>query len=550
MSLKPEAILSVPDLTSQVAKAAFPKGNVYMQMRDTLGSIYQDDQFMYLYPADGQPAFSPWRLALVTVMQFAENLSDRQASDAVRSRLDWKYALSLELTDAGFHYSILSEFRTRLVTGESGEMLLETLLHQLVGAGLLKKRGQQRTDSVAVLASVKALNQLEIVGETMRHALNSIATVAPDWLKAIAPEVWYERFSERFEEYRLPDSKAKREALIEAIGEDGYTLYSAVYGSQELPWLRSIPAIEILRQVWVQQYWMNDGQVKRRGPKQMPPGGEWIRSPYDPEVRYGRKRDYSWVGYKLHVTEVSDPDQAHFITQVKTVEAIQQDHHALADIQHNLARKDLLPEQHLVDAGYMSAKRIIDSRDRYQIDLIGPVHNDPSWQARNPDAYDASRFDIDWEKQQATCPQGQTNRDWNLARDAVGESVVQIVFAKETCSPCEHRHLCTKAKRNGRSMTLRYPPERHEMLQLARQRQQTDDFKAIYAKRSGVEGTFSQMIRNTGVRQTRYIGMAKTHLQNIACATATNILRLINWLNDVPFAKTRTSRFAALAPAS
>jgi transposase len=193
MSLKPEPIPPVPELTVQVAKAVFPKGNVYLQMRDTLGGICQDDPFMQLYPADGQPAFSPWRLALVTVMQFAENLRDRQAADAVRSRLDWNYALSLDLTDAGFHYSILSEFRTRLVTGRSGEVLLETLVSRLVEAGLLTKRGQQRTGSVAVLASVKALNQLEIVGETMGHALNSIATVcsSPDWLKAIAPSKWY-----------------------------------------------------------------------------------------------------------------------------------------------------------------------------------------------------------------------------------------------------------------------------------------------------------------------------------------------------------------------
>jgi transposase len=521
-----------------------------MQMRDTLGSIYQDDQFMHLYALDGQPAFSPWRLALVTVMQFAENLSDRQAADAVRSRLDWKYALSLELTDAGFHYSILSEFRTRLVMGESCDLLLETLLLHLVEAGLLKKRGQQRTDSVAILAAVKALNQLEIVGETMRHALNSIAAVAPEWLQEVASEAWYERYSERFEEYRLPDSKVKRESLIAEIGKDGYTLYSAAYAAETFPWLHSLPAVEILRQVWLQQYWIDDGQVKRREPKQMPPGGEWIRSPYDPEARYGRKRGWSWVGYKLHLTEVSDPDQAHFITQVKTVEAIQQDHHALADIQHQLAEKDLLPEQHLVDAGYMSAKRIIESRDTYQIDLVGPVHSDPSWQARDPDAYDASAFTIDWQNQQATCPQGKTSRDWNITVDAVGESVVQIIFDKQTCAPCKHRHLCTRAKRSGRGMTLRYPPERHEMLQTARQRQQTDEFKAVYAKRSGVEGTFSQMIRNNGLRQARYIGMAKTNLQNIASATATNILRLIRWLNEIPFAETRTSRFATLAPAS
>jgi len=139
MSLKPEAIPVVPELTVQVARSAFPKGNIYMQMRDMLGSIYRDDQFIHLYPSDRQPAVSPWRLALVTVMQFAENLSDRQAADAVRFRLDWKYALSLELTDAGFHYSVLSEFRSRVVAGGSGEILLEILLKHLVEAGLLEK---------------------------------------------------------------------------------------------------------------------------------------------------------------------------------------------------------------------------------------------------------------------------------------------------------------------------------------------------------------------------------------------------------------------------
>jgi len=295
---------------------------------------------------------------------------------------------------------------------------------------------------------------------------------------------------------------------------------------------------------------MDDERVKRRGPKEMPSGGEWIRSPYDPEVRYGRKRGWSWVGYKLHITEVSDPDQEHFITQVETAPAIEQDHLALAEIQQKLELKDLLPDQQLVDAGYMSAKRIIESRDDHQIELIGPVHNDPSWQARDPNAYDASRFDIDWDQQVAICPQGQTSQDWRISKDAVGESVVQIIFASQTCADCSQRSLCTKAKKSGRSMTLRYPSERHEMLQVARQHQQTDEFKAVYAKRCGVEGTFSQMIRNTGLRQTRYISMAKTHLQHVACAAATNILRLVHWLNDVPFAETRTSRFAALAPAS
>ncbi len=207
----------------------------------------------------------------------------------------------------------------------------------------------------------------------------------------------------------------------------------------------------------------------------------------------------------------------------------------------------MLPAQQLVDAGYISAKRILHSRDVHEIDLVGPVHIDPSWQAHTPGAFDVSTFQIDWQHQQVTCPQGQQNTAWYLGQDAKGESVVQILFDKRTCQTCPVRSQCTTARTTGRSMTLRYPQERHEMLQTARVRQQTDAFKTLYRVRSGIEGTFSQTTRNSGLRRARYIGLRKTHLQNIVTAVATNILRLSRWLDGVPFAKTRTSRFAALA---
>src|SRR5271157_3992328 len=121
MSLQTQPIPPIPETTAKIARRVFRKGNVYMHMRDRLGTFFTDDQFVGLYPADGQPAYAPWRLALVSVMQFAENLSDRQAADAVRARIDWKYALSLELTDEGFDFSVLSEFRDRLLEHEAAE---------------------------------------------------------------------------------------------------------------------------------------------------------------------------------------------------------------------------------------------------------------------------------------------------------------------------------------------------------------------------------------------------------------------------------------------
>jgi transposase len=179
MSMHPQPIPPIPETTVEVARAAFPKGNIYMQMRDLFSSIYTDDQFSDLYPPDGQPAISPWRLALVTVMQYVENLSDRQAAEAVRDRIVWKYALSLELTDPGFNYSVLSEFHTRLVENQAGVRLLDRLLEVLQTHQLLRQRGQQRTDSTHLLAAVRALNRLENVGETLRHALNSLAVAVP-----------------------------------------------------------------------------------------------------------------------------------------------------------------------------------------------------------------------------------------------------------------------------------------------------------------------------------------------------------------------------------
>ncbi len=128
MSLKPERINPVPEETARIAHAAYPKGNVFMHMRDELGTIYQDEPFAHLFSHTGQPAEAPWRLAVVTIMQFAEGLSDRQAADAVRGRIDWKYALGLELTDPGFDASVLSEFRTRLVEGQAEEQLLTVML--------------------------------------------------------------------------------------------------------------------------------------------------------------------------------------------------------------------------------------------------------------------------------------------------------------------------------------------------------------------------------------------------------------------------------------
>src|SRR5512138_1531816 len=203
-----------------------------MRMRDELGVLDEDAAFVALFPARGQPAEPPWRLALVLVLQFAEGLSDRQAADAVRGRIDWKYALALELTDPGFDASVLSELRTRLVHGGAEALLLEPLLQQLEAHDLLKARGTQRTDSTHILAAIRTLNRLELVGETMRYALNRLAVAAPAWLRAHMQPAWGERYSHRVENYRFPKADADRQQLATTIGADGFALLQAAYAPE------------------------------------------------------------------------------------------------------------------------------------------------------------------------------------------------------------------------------------------------------------------------------------------------------------------------------
>jgi transposase len=261
MSMPSQAIGPIPEETVRVARAAFPRGNPYVIMRDQLGTLYEDQDFAVLFSKRGRPAESPWQVALVCVFQFVEGLSDRQAAEALRSRIDWKYALGLDLTDPGFDYSVLSKFRARLIAGAAETMLLDRMLEQFKAQGLLKARGKQRTDSTHVLAAIRALNRLECVGETLRAALNTVAIVAPEWLQEHAAPGWFDRYSTRIEESRLPKGQEARQQYAELIAADGSQLLSAIYEPSAPAYLRDLPIIETLRQTWVFQYYVDEGSM-------------------------------------------------------------------------------------------------------------------------------------------------------------------------------------------------------------------------------------------------------------------------------------------------
>lgn len=469
MSLKPSIIEPVPEETARIARAAFPKGNLYISMRDELGIAFSDADFAELFPRRGQPAFAPWRLALITVMQFLENLSDRQAADAVRSRIDWKYALGLELTDAGFDYSVLSGFRERLASGGKQTLLLDRMLELFREKKLLKAKGRQRTDSTHVLAAVRVLNRLEMVVETMRAALNQLAAVSPVWLTQVSTKEWFGRYSLRAEQSRLPTGTKARAAFAAQVGEDGFHLLKLL-GEQQPAFLK-LEKIEILRKVWQQHYTRDEAgdEVRWRQGKETLRAAASTESPYDVEAKYSRKDVTKWTGYKVHLSETCDEHLPHLITNVHTTAATTQDVASTADIQEMLYQKGLPPSRHLVDAGYIDADLLVQSADKYDIELFGPTRVNSSWQSREG-GIDATQFEVDWDNRKVICPASKQSVAWLECqiKEPYSRRIVKVKFRRKDCLNCENRNKCVRSKTGAPRQLLLQAREFHEALRETR----------------------------------------------------------------------------------
>ena len=560
MSLRPQPLPLVPEDTARVARAAFRRGNPYVLLRDRLGPVFADADFADLYPRHGQPAYAPWRLALVTLMQFREGLSDRGAADAVRGRIDWKYLLALDLDDAGFDFSVLCEFRVRLLQRDAAERLLGRLLDAAREGGLLKTRGRSRTDSTHVLSAVRALNRLELLAETLRAALNAIAAVAPGWLRSIAPADWHERYDRRIEDARLPSTPAKREAYAAQVGADGVRLLDALDGAEAPEGVRELPAIGVLRRVWARHFervepGSTDGGAGGRshgsaGPVRLRPAqgrgpGDRVESPYDTEARFRSKHSTNWTGYMVHFTETCDAEAPRLIVHAEATPANVHEAMRTEAIHAALAAEGLAPSEHLVDAGYVSGSHIVAAHERHRTELVGPPRPDLSWQARTEGALHAADFAVDWENQRVRCPENRTSTTWGEYTDkASGQSYIRAGFSPADCRPCPSRSRCTRAA--ARRLGLLPRPE-HEAVAAARARLKTEAGRQLYSQRRGVEGTISQSVRAFGLRRARYRGLTKTTLQSVATAAAIDLDRLAAWFAGRPLAPTRTSRFAALA---
>lgn len=548
MSLRKQPLGPIPENTKRVAAKAFKKGNGYIRLADELGELYDFSDFSDLFPAKGQPAQHPVRLMLVTILQFAEGLSDREAADAVRARIDWKYLLHLDLDDSGFDFSVLSEFRARLLKQDTATDLLDKLVLTLKERGLIKVRGKQRTDSTHVLAAIRDLNRLELVHETFRHALESLIVVAEPWVAEVVPGEWYKRYGRRLFSFNSPKTDKERDKLASTIAEDGWNLLRWIDEAQHMRWLSEVPAVITLRQVWEQQFTKPPSPPRFLNQDEQRPAAERIASPHDTDARFSIKKDLEWAGYKLHVTETCDEGFPRLITNVETTAATQPDWLALPTIHDALDGRGVIPADHMADTGYVSVENILDSQQTYGVRLIGPAMPDNSWQARLG-GYDTSYFNIDWEAQTATCPNGKASRSWTPKKDGYTE----VSFRPSDCYRCHYREICVQGTTQAghpkaRHLHLR-PRKEFEVLEKARKCLKNEETKKLYMQRAGIEGTISQAVRSCGTRTARYIGLRKVSLEHVLTALALNFTKLGEWFLGTPLAKTRKSHLELLKSA-
>src|SRR2546430_5483936 len=287
------------------AKYAGRRVPLAVAVRDRLGQWMADELFAAAFGVRGRPGLPPSRLALVTVLQMAEELTDREAAEAVRTRLDWQYALGLGLADPGFDHSVLSEFRGRVAEHELEEAALDALLAKVAAEGLVRAGGKQRTDSTHVIAAVRALHTTELAGESVRAALEALAAACPDWLAArfCLPD-WERRYGARISTWqRTAPGKAERDKLALEYAQDGFALVAACYEETAPGWLREIPAVQVLRAVLMQSFTrtVDEGGrevIGRREPRRggVPPPQNTTRSPDDPAAPLGAPQAQSRPG--------------------------------------------------------------------------------------------------------------------------------------------------------------------------------------------------------------------------------------------------------------
>ncbi len=493
------------------------------------------EQLAQLYCADnGRPAIEPVLALGVTLLQFMEKVPDRKAEENLRLHLGWKYALEVELDDAGFDHSSLGTFRARLLAGGAGRIGFDALLQGLRAAGLVRRGGRQRLDSTHVLGAVAQMGRLEVVRETLRLVLRHLRRVgAHSRLDAWAG------LHERYVDSQMAWHRLSPDGLKEKFQQAGADALAVI------KWLRQQPAALrhsdqalLLERVFLEQYELGGDSEPQRRPTE---ASGVVQNPHDPEVQWAAKdlaKTTQWEGYKVQIAETVAADghakpkgepTEQFLTEVTTTEAIASDldgRRRLEENQH--AHGQGVADELYVDAAYVTDDTLAEARAHGR-ELIGPAR--PSPNAAGARLFAADAFDVDIARRRAICPAGHESRQCSrLENHHTGQVDYRFEWAG-LCETCAVQQHCTTS-RSGRRMVV--VGEHHDLLQQRRRDMQSEEFQRRLRQRNAIEGTISEFTRGGG-RRTRYRGLAKTTLANYFQGAALNThrwIRLTQWRRE------------------
>jgi len=488
------------------------------------------EQLLDCYDTEnGRPGVEPVVLLGILIFQFLERVPDRQAMELVKYHLGWKLALNLKLSQGGFHPTTLVYFRHRLIERGKADIAMRAVLAALQKEGLLPKRSKQRLDSTHVLSAVAELSALECVRETLRLALEELAKGVAE---SERPDFW-ELFWERYVESKL-DYKSGVEVLKIKHRQAGQDCLRLLQWLEPMAAeLRSGPQVELLREVFAQQYQQKAGQVK---PVKEHATGV-VQNPHDPDAQWSAKgkgkQKKTWVGYKAQVAESlpekDAPNQKCFITSIVTQKASESDDPGLDQSFQDQALSGLeRPTELYVDGAYVSASRLYEAKQEgWQ--LMGPAQPSANRSGLAAD-YRIEAFDINITNRTARCPGGYDSTQCSRLAEAKTQKVSFRFEWSYHCRSCPLRSQCVPSDQSHRTIVV---GEYHELLQQRRRDQQTQEFKKRMHQRSAIEGTISELTRAHGLRRSRYRGFAKVELQNLFIATACNVKRWLQSLTEL-----------------
>ena len=526
MSLKPLASQRSFYHTDYLCGDLFDPANRYRLFRERLWPklLELEAKLHALYCEDnGRPAVDPVLLCGVTLLQFMEKAADRSASAHVAYHLGWKYALDLELDYQGFHPTVLVYFRDRLEENKAERVIFDGVVELLVELGLVKRKGKQRLDSTHILGYVKEMSRLECAVETLRLALEALAT---ETRRGERPEFWQRLWALYVQSeihWRL--SKEERASRYRQCGQDMQELLEWV-GAKSAA-LGELEAIKLLSRVFGEQFELVEAKLEptsRRPPRS-------VQNPHDPDAHYADKGKKQWVGYKVHVVESVDPEEPakkkgepteSFITEILTTEAAQDEMAGLAEaLKREQQHHEITPQALYADGGYVTENTLAQA-EHNGMELLGPTRPDPH---KGP--YNADAFHVDIEKLKAVCPQGNLSTQCSHIKDAcLGTEYYRIEWGSQ-CDSCLVQKKCTRAKNGRRILVVGL---RHDLVEQRRKEMREAEFSKSMHPRNGIEGTHSELVRGHGMRQTKYRGRSRVGLSHYFMGAACNVKRYLNLL--------------------